>query len=90
MAGQNDFPTESVFGQTSVILAGHWPLTGSYFEPCLSRGEDKLHWLRLALCVLGKKKEKQKNKKTAENSLERRLDTSRPARQVSREGIVGP
>ena len=34
VTGQNDRPTEILSGQI-VILTGHCPMTGRYFEPCL-------------------------------------------------------
>ena len=33
MTGQNDRPDESLTGQVH-DQAGHYPLTGRYFEPC--------------------------------------------------------
>ena len=35
MTGQNDRPDESLTGQAH-DQAGHCPLTGRYFEPCIS------------------------------------------------------
>ena len=36
MTGQNDRPDESLTGQAH-DQAGHCPLTGRYFEPCINK-----------------------------------------------------